>query len=247
MVRDKVRIRFRKDGDLRWISHHDLLRGFERLLRRADIPFHVTSGFNPKPRLIFALSLPLGVVGCDETADLELTESLPVDELQQRLAAQAPAGLSILSVERIPWKATARVERVCYSVPIPPSQLAGLPERIEALLAAPFCWIQRQRPRPRQIDLRPYICDLQPTPDSLEMELRVTPQGTARPDEILDLLGLGGLREAGAIVRRTRQEIEPENLEEQDSHVPASSAEADGNYQPAPKEDRPPEGDEDAF
>src|ERR1700756_418971 len=57
MVKDKVRIRFRKDGDLRFVSHHDLMRSFERMLRRAGLPFRSTSGFNPKPRLIFALSL----------------------------------------------------------------------------------------------------------------------------------------------------------------------------------------------
>ena len=55
MVCAKVRIRFRKGGDLRLVSHHDLMRVFERMLRRADLPFHSTSGFNPKPRLVFAL------------------------------------------------------------------------------------------------------------------------------------------------------------------------------------------------
>src|SRR5436190_1336212 len=78
---DRVRLRFRKGGDLRLLSHHDLLRCFERLLRRSKLPFHHTQGFHPHPRLVFALSLPLGVVGCDEVADLELDEVLPVEEV----------------------------------------------------------------------------------------------------------------------------------------------------------------------
>src|SRR5438552_15734366 len=101
MVRDKFRIRFRKCRDLRLVSHHDLLRSFERMLRRAALPFHSTSGFNPKPRLVFALSLPLGVVGCEEVVELELDAELLPEELHQRLAQQAPAGLDILSVRRI--------------------------------------------------------------------------------------------------------------------------------------------------
>src|SRR5262245_30862643 len=75
---DKVRLRFRKTGPLRLLSHHDLLRCFERLLRRAGLPVHRTHGFHPHPRLVFALSLPLGVVGCEEVAELELDEILPV-------------------------------------------------------------------------------------------------------------------------------------------------------------------------
>ena len=74
MVRDKVRIRFRKCGTLRLVSHHDLMRCFERMLRRAALPYHSTEGFNPKPRLIFALSLGLGIIGCQEVAELELDE-----------------------------------------------------------------------------------------------------------------------------------------------------------------------------
>ena len=59
----KVRLRFAKGGSLRWLSHHDLMRAFERMLRRAALPFRRTQGFHPHPRLVFALSLPLGVVG----------------------------------------------------------------------------------------------------------------------------------------------------------------------------------------
>ena len=51
-VRDKIRIRFRKGGDLRLLSHHDLMRSFERMLRRAALPLRNSQGFHPKPRLV---------------------------------------------------------------------------------------------------------------------------------------------------------------------------------------------------
>ncbi len=101
MARDKVRIRFQKGGDLRFISHHDLMRCFERMLRRAAIPVHCTQGYNPKPRLVFALSLALGILGCEEVAELELEETVEPENLRQLLAREAPKGLDILSVERI--------------------------------------------------------------------------------------------------------------------------------------------------
>src|SRR5262245_50882994 len=104
MVRDKVRIRFKKTGDLRLVSHHDLMRCFERMLRRAELPFHSSEGFNPRPRLVFALSLALGLAGTDEVAELELDDELPTEEIHRRLSRQAPAGLEIVSVARIPVK-----------------------------------------------------------------------------------------------------------------------------------------------
>src|SRR5438552_14556882 len=106
MVRDKVRIRFRKGGEVRLVGHHDLMRCWERMLRRAELPFHSTAGFNPKPRLVFALSLALGIVGCEEVAELELDAAVPPEEVRERLARQAPAGLHILQVRTIEPKVT---------------------------------------------------------------------------------------------------------------------------------------------
>jgi radical SAM-linked protein len=221
MVRDKIRIRFRKAGDLRLVSHHDLMRACERMLRRADLPFHSTSGFNPKPRLVFALSLGLGIVGCREVLELELDAPLPPEEIQERLLRQAPPGLEILEVRRIDPRASAQVQRVTYRIAIPAERITGLRQRIASLLAAPEIPVERVRPKPRRLDVRPYVEDLRVLPDSLEMQLRVTPTGTARPDELLDVLGLGDLLPSGKILERTSVELHDES-EHQENTVPAS-------------------------
>src|SRR5262249_36342408 len=189
MAFEKVRIRFCKEGDLRLVSHHDLMRCFERLLRRAALPVRHSSGFHPKPRLVFALSLPLGVVGRDEVAELELEQELAPEEVHRRLSREAPAGLHVREVRRVDPKAGARVPRATYRIAVPPKRRAGLPERIAALLAAGECWIERTRPRPRRFDLRPYLVHLRLEPAALEMGLRVTPTGAARAEEVLQLLG----------------------------------------------------------
>src|SRR5215469_1582961 len=108
MAFDEVRIRFYKGGDLRLISHHDLMRCFERMLRRAALPFRSTQGFHPKPRLVFALSLPLGVIGHQEVADLELDAGLTAAEVCERLAAQAPPGLQILDTRPVSPRASSQ-------------------------------------------------------------------------------------------------------------------------------------------
>jgi len=215
---DKVRLRFCKSGTLRLLSHHDLMRTFERLLRRSELPFHCSQGFHPKPRLIFALSLPLGVVGCEEVVELELAQVLPPEEIHARLAQQTPPGLNIVSVRRINPKINAQVCRLSYALPVPEERLPDARRRIDEVLAASECWIDRHRPHSgkagRRLDVRPFLA-------TLLMVLHLTPSGTARPEEVLGLLGLEDLLDAGAVLERTRlelfDELEKESHEKRDA------------------------------
>jgi radical SAM-linked protein len=221
-VREKVRVRFRKGGDLRLVSHRDRMKCFERMFRRASLPVASTRGFNPRPRLVFRLSLALGVVGLQEVAEIELTAALSPEAVHEALARQAPPGLAILSVRRIDARQGGQPRRVCYRTPVPPESLPGLPERVRDLLAASQCWVERTRPQPRRFDLRPYLRDIRFIADSdqsaictlhsaIEIDLWVTPGGTARPEEVLNLLGLGALLDAGAILERTLLELHDES------------------------------------
>ena len=132
-----MRFRFRKDGALRLLSHHDLMRCFERMLRRAALPVRQSQGFHPKPRLVFALSLPLGVIGCEEVVELELDEILPPEEVRERLVRQAPPGLEILSLRRIDFKAGAQVRSLTYRIALPADRRRRPPPR------TPSCWPRR--------------------------------------------------------------------------------------------------------
>jgi radical SAM-linked protein len=209
-ARTRLRIRFEKAGDLRFVSHHDLMHCFERMFRRAEVAVRASQGFNPKPRMVFAQSLALGLIGRAEVVELELDEPLSPEEVHKRLAGQAPPGLAILSVRSIDPKTRVQVRRAVYRVGIPVPRRADLPCRIEEILASTACWIERTRPHQRRIDLRPYLCELQLKDDALEMALWVTPYGAARPDEVLGLLGLADLSETGAVIERIHLELHDE-------------------------------------
>ena len=139
------------------------MRAFERMLRRAELPFRSSSGFHPKPRVVFALSLPLGVIGLDEAVELELTEEIAPDEVLARLRVQAPAGLEFVSARRILPNATGQVVRAVYRLPVPPDRIADLAERCSALLARDEIPVQRTHPQPKRIDIRPYLDVHRPT------------------------------------------------------------------------------------
>src|SRR5262249_2066555 len=162
----------------------DLMHCFERMLRRAELPMVYTQGFNPHPRITFALSLALGVVGCAEVVDLELTGQLTAEEVHERLHRQAPPGLEILSIRAVDRKSKPQVRRAWYAVDVSAADATALPERIAAFLAAPACWVERSRPQRRRLDIRPYVSALHLQGTTLEMILWITPNGAAPPDEV---------------------------------------------------------------
>ena len=75
-MRQRLRLRYRKDQVLMYVGHRDLLRFVIRLLRRAEIPFATSGKYSPKPRLTFGPALPLGVLADNELLDIELREEL---------------------------------------------------------------------------------------------------------------------------------------------------------------------------
>jgi radical SAM-linked protein len=210
MVVEKIRLRFRKDAALRLVSHHDLMRCFERLLRRAALPFHSSEGFHPKPRIVFALSLPLGIVGCEEVVELGLDEPMDPEEVRQRINREAPPGLQMLSAARVSPRLTAQVCRAGYRIVIDAARAAVAAGNVSSMLAAAELWIERTRPEHRRINIRPYLEDIRVSPALLEIDIRVTPNGTARPDEVLRALGVGDLLDEGNIIERCRLQLADE-------------------------------------
>jgi radical SAM-linked protein len=208
MVRERVRLRFAKQGDLRFLGHRDLMRAFERLCRRARLPLGFSEGFHPRPRMSFPLPLALGMAGTDEIVEIELSEAVAVDDLRERLADRAPPGLEIRSAERLgEGRPKARVRHVRYEAPLPEGVLPGLPERIERLLAA-RAWAVFRSGRRGSIDLRPLVEELALEGDRLTMRLRIDPSGSVSAREVAAELGLPELEHQGIHFTRTAVEIE---------------------------------------
>ncbi|MBD1828183.1 TIGR03960 family B12-binding radical SAM protein [Microcoleus vaginatus GB1-A2] len=103
--KQRVRVWFGKVGDMALVGHLDLIRLFDRVVRRADLPISFTGGFHPNPRISLANALPLGVTSTGEIADFELTESIDVESFREKLAAKLPENIPIYKVESIDLKA----------------------------------------------------------------------------------------------------------------------------------------------
>ena len=80
-----IRLGFYKKGALQYISHLDLQRTFQRILSRAELPLWYTQGFNPHPKLVFGLPLPIGCESVCEMADIKLVRDMPAEDILARL------------------------------------------------------------------------------------------------------------------------------------------------------------------
>lgn len=106
----RIRVWLGKHGELALLSHLDLMRLFDRAVRRASLPLTFTGGFHPGPRISPANALPLGMTSSGEIVDFELTEVLPIAEFRDRLAVQLPPEMPIYQVEEVSLKDPAATQ-----------------------------------------------------------------------------------------------------------------------------------------
>ena len=163
MVRQRVRIRFSKSGNLKYIGHKDLLRAFESLFRRVRLPLAMSSGFHPKIRMSFPSALALGVEGFDEVLELELNESAPpVDPgaLLAELNRSAISGLAFLSARRLgEQEKKARLTASVFEMTVPEELRTQTASRVGAFSTETSVIVDKTNGKP--VDVRPAVADLQ--------------------------------------------------------------------------------------
>ncbi|MBQ9469167.1 MAG: DUF2344 domain-containing protein [Clostridia bacterium] len=98
MIEGKVRLKFHKTGKLKFISHLDLQRTLKGALGRAKVPLKYTEGFNPHPKMVFALPLPVGAESVCEYLDITLVSPCDEEELKNAINAQLTRDLQIMKI-----------------------------------------------------------------------------------------------------------------------------------------------------
>lgn len=207
MVRQRVRIRFCKQGDLRLIGHRDLVRSMERLFRRAGLRLGMSQGFHPKPRMSFPSALAVGIEGLDEVMELELAELCTAEELSRRLAQHPLPGLTFSSIEPLaPGEKKARIRSASYRIAVPPQRLDEVNDRLSRLSSA-TTWMVERPGKSAAIDLRPDLEQISLHDGVLQMRLK-NREGGAGPRDVLAALGLSDLEEQGVYLTRTEVELQ---------------------------------------
>jgi len=192
----RLRVRFQKLGKVRWTSHRDVARMWERACRRVQLPLAWTGGFSPRPKLSFGLALPTGAESLAEYLDLELAPEVDVDVdgLAARLSPALPEGVDVTAVAVVDARAPSLQEDVfacTWRMGFGPG--VDLDTVVERALAASSLLVERERKGRLSVDdVRPAILALEAVaaPEcepELEALLATRPRAL-RPQELLRAL-----------------------------------------------------------
>lgn len=224
----RLRIRFTKCGDVRWISHRDLARVWERLLRRAGLQLAFSQGFHPKPKISFPSALALGIEALDEVVELEVLGVVELESIDAVLRREMPAGMVLLELQALKTSlGKAKVLGASYRI------AHGLPDHTPQGEASTMAGVHSVAELQCRLDAIRQLSSLDldregktvscPTDDS-HFDLSVeqdyflfsipnVAQGSIRPSELLAYVGLGHLLEAGVTLQRTAVHLqEPAQL-----------------------------------
>jgi radical SAM-linked protein len=207
-------VKFEISGCLRFLSHLETMKMFERALKRAGLELCYSAGFNPRPKLSVPLARSVGLVCADDLLYAAVwvdSATVSAVEIKKRIESQLPEGCGILDVEVAEAKTSFTAKWAVYEFPLADcvdgsvlservEELVGRIERGEAIV------VERKGHKgkaSRRVDVSGYIESVECRPSSLAAKCRTTPSGSIRADEILRLLQLEGSSLAGAVVRKS--------------------------------------------
>ncbi len=196
-ARQRIRVRFCKGDRVRFISHLDVLRYWERAIRRADLPLLYSKGFTPHPRITFAAPLPLGFLGEREIMEVVLEERVPLDRFAERIRQQTTPDLDLGHVSEVGLALPALPNLLRWAdyravlVDVTPAEAAT--SVAEFLATEHYPWEQkREGKKPRQYDLRTATASLsvEAVDGSVAIDARLSagPDLTVRPEQLIAAL-----------------------------------------------------------
>lgn len=189
----KVRVKFAKEGAMKFIGHLDIMRYFQKAIRRADIPIAFSGGFSPHMIMSFAAPLGVGVTSSGEYFDMELTEAVPSAVMEEKFNNVMVEGMKVLSVREIPdGKASACMSLVAaadYFVRFREGKepIANWREKLQEFFAQDEIVILRKTKRSeKETDIKPWIYQLDLKDDGVFMQLSSGSVHNLKPDLVME-------------------------------------------------------------
>ena len=191
--RHRYVVDFAVDGDIRFLSHNDMVRMFSRACARAGLPVRYSEGFNPRMRLMLPLPRPVGQSSDVERLIVELDEPIAAEELLERLGHQVPAGVTLRKAAALAATESCTPIRVRYRTRLIHLDVEAISLRARSLLDSGSIRITRVRHkdgRSKTVDIRQFIDDIVVDDEGISMSLQTTHAGSTTPAEVCAALGL---------------------------------------------------------
>lgn len=196
----KARIKFRKYGIMKFIGHLDVMRFFQKVMRRADIPIAFTGGYSPHMIMSFAQPLGVGITSDGEYLDIELKEPIDSKEAVRRMNQVMVEGIEIVSFRQIlddkKYSGMTIVDAADYKVTLLESFKSSdvmLPvpqdwsEKVDFFMAQPqiVVWKKTKRSE-KEVDIKPMIYKMQVSEDNIYLLLATGSEQNLKPNLVME-------------------------------------------------------------
>jgi len=206
-------IKFKIGGSLRFLSHAETLKFFQRACVRAGIDMQYSRGFNPRPKLSLPLPRTVGVASDEDILCLRASHYLKgqrvtgyESRIRAELAGQLPGDCELLSVETSRENISYQPTSAIYIFPLRSEYInIEVKKKIELLMERDSCNLRRRmdakKVKFKNVDVRPFLISIELVDSKIIVECKISPEGTIRVDEILELLELNTESLTGPIKR----------------------------------------------
>ncbi len=208
----KIRIKFKKYGVMKFIGHLDIMRYFQKLLRRSDIPIAYTTGMSPHQIMSFAMPLGIGIESDAEYVDIEITGTIPSKTAINSMNENSVEGIDILSFKELPEKSMNAMASICaadYSISFREGYRPDFDciTRLDAMYKEPEINVLKKTKKSEGIvDIKPGILGFSGNNDRIDMCLSCGSSLNIKPELVLNAVydreGCE-LDEFGLLIKRT--------------------------------------------
>lgn len=188
----KVRVKFSKNGSVKFLGHLDTMRYFQKAMRRAGIPIAFSSGFRPHMILSFASPLSVGATSDGEYFDMELAGDMTSREMVDRFNGVMAEGFRVINARKVPegrkYNAMAMTAAADYQVSLS-EQPAGkeLAGQLESFYAQPSIWIEKEtKSGQKMADLKPGIYKISVENGVYDMRLAASSANYVKPQMVMN-------------------------------------------------------------
>lgn len=190
----KLRVKFSKHGPIRFIGHLDVMRYFQKAIRRAELDIAYSTGFSPHQIMSFAAPLGVGLESNGEYMDIEVHSITSCEDVKNRLNAVSAPGIEVTSVKILPegaGNAMASVAAASYTVSFREDRAPkfAIEEKLDAFWAKKQILITKETKKgSREVDLKPRIYELSYQDGVFHMLVDASSAGNIKPIQIIEAL-----------------------------------------------------------
>lgn len=166
-----LRVKFTKGYEVKYVSHLDLMRTFQRMLKRTGYKVKYSEGFNPHMNLTFALPLPVGVTSDGEYAEFSIDEQVSCEAVKERINQVAPKGIEIIEVSEKLTPKFKEIKRAGYTVTF---ETKNTVEDFKRVCDLSEILIEKKTKKGiKEVDIKPLVfsCNFEKNNDKIIMKL----------------------------------------------------------------------------